>query len=86
MADEGRITGRVSDGAGRPVAGAAVMIAAGPSHADISALTGADGEYAFDDLRPGAYEILVNAEGHDPVRQRAQVRDATVRVDVRLES
>lgn len=86
MAGEGRIAGRVSTADGRPVAGAAVLIAAGPPHADISALTGSDGEYALDDLRPGRYEILVNAEGHAPVRRQTQLQGGTVRVDVRLAS
>lgn len=84
---EGRITGRVSTADGRPVTGAAVLIAAGPPHPDISALTGDDGEYALDDLRPGRYEILVNAEGYGQIRRPAELEAGrTVRVDFRVGS
>lgn len=63
----GRITGRVADAAGQPVAGAIVTLArAGdpPSAATAGAavrrvVTGADGTYASEGLAAGAYQICV---------------------------
>ncbi len=61
--DKGAIEGRVTTPQGEPVANATVMITGdSPSHKDIAALTNEEGEYKFDDLIPGDYTIMVNAE------------------------
>lgn len=62
-ANRGAIAGRVTTPQGKPVANATVMITGdSPSHKDIAALTSDHGEYRFDDLLPGDYIIMVNAE------------------------
>lgn len=60
--DRGAIAGQVRTTQGEPVADASVLIADGPCHKDIAALTNKQGEYKFDDLIPGSYTIMVNAE------------------------
>lgn len=60
----GEIAGRITTPDGRPVADAAVMIGGGsPPHPDIAALSDADGRFRFAGLPPGAYTLIVNAEG-----------------------
>jgi hypothetical protein len=58
---------------GRPVVDASVSIADGPSHPDIAALTGANGEYAFNDLEPGDYAVQAYIEGDRPAVKRCSV-------------
>jgi len=61
--DKGAIEGRVTTPQGKPVTNATVLITGdSPSHKDIAALTNEQGEYNFDDLIPGDYTIMVNAE------------------------
>ncbi len=52
------LRGSVTDSRGRPAAGARVALAAGPVDlADIAALTGDDGSFAFGIPRPGTYRV-----------------------------
>ena len=70
----GAITGLVTTVQGEPVADAAVMITGdSPSHKDIAALTNDHGEYRFDDLIPGDYTIMINAEKYVSQIQYAHV-------------
>lgn len=70
----GTIAGQVRTAAGDPVAGAPVLIESSTAgHIDIAALSDADGGYRFDDLAPGRYELLVNAEGYPPARRVVEV-------------
>lgn len=62
----GEVAGRVVGPGGAPVAEVAVMITAGPPHADLAALTGAEGDFSFRDLAPGEYTFLANAPDHPP--------------------
>ncbi len=72
--DKGAIAGQVMTVQGEPVADAAVMITDdSPSHKDISALTNEQGKYRFDDLIPGDYTIMVNAENYVAQPQHAHV-------------
>lgn len=79
----GSIAGQVSTAAGDPVPDAAIVIeSSSAGHIDIAALSGPDGNYRFDDLAPGRYELLVNAGGHPPVRGAAEVQaGAQARLD-----
>lgn len=71
--DLGAIDGLAADETGRPLAEAAVLIAEGPPHPDIAALTDAEGRFRLTDLLPGVYTILVNAEDREPQRQTVEV-------------
>ncbi len=76
---KGEIVGRVTDARGEPVVGASALITGdSPQHIDIGAETSADGAYRFDDLVPGEYTILVNAEGHVSQTGRVQVEAGAV--------
>jgi Carboxypeptidase regulatory-like domain len=69
----GAIAGRISMPSGTAAVGARVMIGGdSPTHVDIAAVTGPSGEYRFDGLTPGNYEIQVN------VRDRLQVQRVQV--------
>lgn len=69
----GRIAGRVLDARGQPVGGATVLIARGPAHPDIAALTGQAGTYSFTDLQPGRYEVLAGSPAHGSSRMTVAV-------------
>ncbi|HEY5981236.1 MAG TPA: carboxypeptidase-like regulatory domain-containing protein [Microlunatus sp.] len=57
------INGAVTDLYGRPVVGAAVLIASSPIPVpDIAALTGADGLFSIAVPVPGAYRLIVRSE------------------------
>lgn len=63
--DKGTIAGRVITAESKGIADASLMIVGNsPDHPDIAVLTNNNGEYIINDLTPGDYEVLVNAEGH----------------------
>ena len=63
----GQLSGHVITTEGQAVSDAAVMLTGeSPPHKDIAALTDAHGRFSFDDLLPGMYTVLVNAEGYPP--------------------
>ena len=60
----GAIAGQVSTILGYPVKDATIVITGtSPTHRDIGALTNEEGEFLLDELLPGEYTVLVNAEG-----------------------
>jgi len=64
MSRPGLISGSVTDGADRPIAGARVYFASGPgSFPDLAALTGEDGRFALTAPAAGTYELQVQVEG-----------------------
>jgi len=72
--DKGAIAGQVTTVQGEPVVDASVMITGdSPVHEDIAALTNEQGEYGFDDLVPGDYAIMVNAENYAAQTRHAHV-------------
>ena len=52
----------IIDGEGLP--GVMVTLTGGPGNDNYTKLTGADGEYAFGELRPGDYQVSIS--GYDP--------------------
>lgn len=72
--DRGAIVGQVTTVQGEPVVDASVMITGdSPAHKDIAALTNEQGEYGFDNLVPGDYAIMVNAENYAAQTQHVHV-------------
>lgn len=70
----GAIAGQVVSAQGQPLSNAVIMITGdSPAHRDIAALTDASGQYRFDDLVPGHYTLLVNAEGYAAQTGQIQV-------------
>lgn len=77
--DKGAITGKVTNGHGKSVEDAIVLIIGNsPSHKDIAALTNEQGVYKFCDLIPGDYNIMVNAEGCITKTKQAHVEAGIV--------
>ena len=65
------IAGRVTDGAGAPIAGAqAVLTPAGTAGEMGRALTGRDGTFEFSPLGSGDYDLDVVADGYSPGSRR----------------
>lgn len=61
----GTISGKVTDRAGDPVAGANVALAAGAGQPSVT-ISDASGQFAFTALLPGTYELTVSAPGLTP--------------------
>jgi hypothetical protein len=78
---DGSIEGRVTTESGEAIPGAVVMITGeSPPHPDIALLTNGAGRYRFDDLVPGRYFLMVNAEGGGQ-----QIRDVSVEAGQRAQ-
>lgn len=72
------ISGRVTDAAGRPVAGASIL-AESVDHPpvpipEILIVTNADGGYLWSSLFPGRYRLTVIAKGYRPVTLPSQMK------------
>jgi uncharacterized protein (DUF2141 family) len=68
----GRITGRVSDGDGGYLAGAAVEVES-PQSGVHSTKTDDDGRYLVPNLPAGRYTVRFRMDGYAPVDKRVQV-------------
>ena len=74
-AQEGRVVGRVTDGAGRPVRGASVVLVAADSGVAQrrEATTGENGGFDFAAVHPGVYTLRASGRGY---------RERVVRVEL----
>ena len=62
------LSGRVVDGEGQPVVGAAIVATHGPSGTTYGAITNAEGRYAIQGMRPGSpYSVEVSCLGYTTV-------------------
>jgi len=75
----GTVTGRVTDEAGMPMAGATVMI----SGAGAGVAAGNDGRYTLRGLGDGTYDIRISFTGYEPVDTAVTV-NGSARLDVTL--
>ncbi|MBI3679637.1 MAG: carboxypeptidase regulatory-like domain-containing protein, partial [Acidobacteria bacterium] len=78
----GAISGAVNDSAGRPVDGAQVALVRLETGKRHTALTGAQGEFVFSQLAPGAYRLEAEREGF---RKHVQTLTLLVNQEIRLE-
>jgi outer membrane receptor protein involved in Fe transport len=77
------VTGRVTDGqAGVP--GVTVTLRGAAPRVERKAITSETGEYCFDSLAPGSYELDFARQGFDVVRRATRLGEADERVDVVL--
>jgi hypothetical protein len=67
QAQAGRLQGRVTDESGTPLPGVTVEIQAAVSGAPIEAVTGDAGDYAFEGLAPGHYQLTFTLMTFTPV-------------------
>jgi protocatechuate 3,4-dioxygenase beta subunit len=74
-AQQGRVVGRVTDGTGRPVRGASVVLVAADSGARArrEATTGETGGFDFAAVQPGVYDLRLSGRGY---------RERVVRVEL----
>src|SRR5688500_9841719 len=74
-AQAGRVVGRVTDAAGRPVRGASVVLVAADSAASPArrAVTGETGGFDFSAVQPGSYTLRASGAGF---------REQVVRVEI----
>lgn len=62
----GSITGIIRNANDAPVEDVNVVIISGPTHNDIAALTGADGQFSFTGIQPGDYVIKAFGQLESP--------------------
>ena len=76
MAPNGRVSGRVLDGDGRPVAGAAIELLFANSFAGNTDTSKEDGSFSFANVEPGSYTLNARPGGKikPPVQMGDQVR------------
>ena len=73
QAETGQISGKVVDPNGALVANAAVSIKSVNTGAEVTATSNTDGTYTVTNLKPGLYDVTVNASGFAAATQRVQV-------------
>lgn len=71
------ISGTVADSSGALLPGASIGLAQAATGVEKTTTSGAKGEYSFDQLLPGDYEIIVSAAGFADVREHVQLLVAT---------
>ena len=71
--ETGQITGKVADPNGAVVAGAAVVVKSVDTGAERAATTNEEGVYTVTNLRPGLYDVTVQAASFARSTQRVQV-------------
>ena len=71
QADRGRITGVITDGSGAVLPGVTVSLSGAESR---TAITNDRGEFAFEGVRPGQYELKATLPGFVEVKQQVSVR------------
>jgi Ca-activated chloride channel family protein len=82
QADRGRITGVVSDTTGGVLPGVTVTLSGAESR---TIVTNERGEFAFEGLRPGQYELKATLPGFVEVKQQVSVRaGAAVRLALKM--
>lgn len=82
---QGTVTGTVTDEAGRPVAGAKVVVASAGSKAPLEATTDAMGQYAVRGVPAGAANVMVRARSRVPASVEVKVADqGTAKADATL--
>ena len=80
-----RFDGRVEDGAGRPIAGAVLLLAPCEASGEVGrALSGADGRFSTPPLAPGEYDLTAHAGGFTPAERKGLVLLAGQRFDLEL--
>lgn len=78
------IYGEVVDAQGFAVIGAVVTLTPGSASEPVVARTDPEGVFVFGNVRPGAYELQVEASGFQRWTQRVTVTDSTVQLKVTL--
>ena len=70
----GSIWGNVTDNHGSPLGGAKVTLVSDETKVSTGASTDGTGQYRFEDLKPGTYQVTFDAQGLVPKTQRVKVK------------
>ena len=76
QAATGSIWGNVTDNHGSPLGGAKVTLLSEDTKVSTGASTDGTGQYRFEDLKPGTYDVTFDAQGLVPKTQRVKVKAA----------
>jgi hypothetical protein len=71
------VTGRLLDPSEIPVGGVAVALRQGES--ELATITSETGQFRFDRVQPGEYELITTVTGFDPIRRQIRVARQPVR-------
>jgi hypothetical protein len=74
QAASGLIWGNVTDNRGAPLGGAKVTLVSEETKISAGASTDGTGQYRFEDLKPGTYDVTFDARGLVPKTQRVKVK------------
>jgi hypothetical protein len=74
QAASGSIWGNVTDNHGSPLGGAKVTLVSEETKVSTGASTDGTGQYRFEDLKPGTYDVTFDAQGLVPKTQRVKVK------------
>jgi hypothetical protein len=74
QAGTGSIWGNVTDNHGSPLGGAKVTLVSEETKVSTGASTDGTGQYRFEGLRPGTYDVNFDAHGLVPKTQRVKVK------------
>jgi len=74
QAATGSIWGNVTDNHGSPLGGAKVTLLSEDTKVSTGASTDGTGQYRFEDLKPGTYDVTFDAQGLVPKTQRVKVK------------
>jgi hypothetical protein len=74
QAASGLIWGNVTDNHGSPLGGAKVTLVSEETKVSAGASTDGTGQYRFEDLKPGTYDVTFDARGLVPKTQRVKVK------------
>jgi hypothetical protein len=73
QAETGSIAGTVTDPSGAVVPGAKITITSLGTHAVRTVVAGPRGEYVVSNLQPGTYEVSVEQQGFNSLKQQVDV-------------
>src|SRR4051812_15971072 len=71
--ETGSVTGTVSDPSGAVVPHAQVTLTSVGKQFTRTTTANANGQYSFQSLQPGTYEVTVNGQGYSPFKRRVEV-------------
>jgi iron complex outermembrane receptor protein len=72
-AGQGELRGRVSDASGLPVPGAEIKLGSAQPAVSPTTVSGANGSFVFNSLKPGAYKLIVARTGFEPATREIAI-------------
>jgi protocatechuate 3,4-dioxygenase beta subunit len=76
------IWGKVTDNHGSPLGGAKVTLVSEDTKASTGGSTDGTGQYHFEDLKPGTYDVTFDATGFVSKQHKVHIKPGTKKVEV----